>query len=68
LFEYTAANIGTTLGILIDGSALSAPTIQAQVSEQAVISGNFSESEARELEAVVGGGTLPFPLTVSEVR
>lgn len=68
LSEYTAANIGTTMGILIDGRVLSAPTIQAQVGEQALISGDFTEAEARELAAVIGGGTLPFPLTVSEVR
>src|SRR5690606_38710628 len=68
LSEYTAANVGTTMGILIDGRVLSAPTIQAQIGEQALISGNFTESEARELAAVIGGGILPFPLTVSEVR
>jgi preprotein translocase subunit SecD len=68
LSEYTAANIGTTLGILIDGRLLSAPTIPAQVGEEALISGAFTEVEARELAAVVGGGALPFPLTVSEVR
>jgi preprotein translocase subunit SecD len=68
LSEYTAANIGTTLGILIDGRVLSAPTIQMQVGEQAVISGNFSEAEARELAAVIGGGMLPVALTVSEVQ
>jgi preprotein translocase subunit SecD len=68
LSEYTAANIGTVMGILIDGRVLSAPTIQGQVGEQALISGNFSEAEARELAAVIGGGALPFALTVSEVR
>ena len=68
LAEYTAANIGTKLGILIDGRVLSAPTIQAQIGEEALISGNFTEAEARELAAVIGGGMLPFPLTVSEVR
>jgi preprotein translocase subunit SecD len=67
LSEYTAANIGTTMGILIDGRVLSAPIIQAQVGEQALITGNFSEAEARELAAVIGGGMLPFPLTLSEV-
>ena len=68
LSAYTAANIGTTMGILIDGRVMSAPTIQMQLGEQAIISGNFSEAEARELAAVIGGGALPFPLTVSEVR
>jgi preprotein translocase subunit SecD len=68
LSEYTAANIGTTMGILIDGRVLSAPYIQAQVGEEALITGNFSEAEARELAAVIGGGALPFALTVAEVR
>lgn len=68
LSEYTAANIGTTMGILIDGRLLSAPIIQVQVGEEALITGNFSQAEARELAAVIGGGILPFPLTVSEVR
>jgi preprotein translocase subunit SecD len=68
LAEYTGANIGTTMGILIDGRVLSAPTIQMQVGEEALITGNFSEAEARELAAVIGGGALPFALTVAEVR
>lgn len=56
------------MGILIDGQVLSAPVIQAQVGEQALITGNFSEAEARELAAVIGGGMLPFPLALAEVR
>lgn len=68
LSEFTAANIGTTLGILIDGRLLSAPRIQAQVGDEAVIAGNFSEAEARQLAAVIGGGELPFALTFAEIR
>lgn len=68
LSEFTSANIGTTLGILIDGRLLSAPRIQAQVGDEAVITGNFSEVEARQLAAVIGGGELPFALTVAEMR
>lgn len=68
LSAYTAANIGTTLGILIDARLLAAPIIQVQVGEQALIAGNFTEAEVREMAAVVGGGVLPFDLSVSEVR
>lgn len=68
LSEFTAANIGTTLGILIDARLLSAPRIQAQVGDEAVIAGNFSEAEARQLAALIGGGELPFALTFAEIR
>ncbi|MDZ4764502.1 MAG: hypothetical protein SGI73_08115 [Chloroflexota bacterium] len=49
--DYTAANIGSLLGIVLDGRVLSAPTIQTRIAAQAVISGNFTESEARALAA-----------------
>lgn len=48
---HTEANIGRALAIVLDGRVLSAPTVQARIEGMAVISGNFTESEARELAA-----------------
>lgn len=48
---HTGANIGRAVGIVLNGRVLSAPTVQAQIEGMAVISGNFSESEAQTLAA-----------------
>lgn len=68
LADYTAASIGTPLGIAVDGRLLTAPVIQTAIGAEVVISGGMGEAEARELAAVVGGGALPFALTLAEVR
>ena len=62
LGEFTAAHIGEALAIVVDGRVLSAPVIQSAISGEAVITGNFTESEARQLAAKIGFGRLPVPL------
>ena len=51
----------------VDGSVRRA-TFMRRFVREALISGNFSEAEARKLAAVIGGGILPFSLSVIEVR
>ena len=52
--EVTRENIGKRLAIVIDGQLYSAPMINAEISGGvAVISGGFSEQEARELAAKI---------------
>jgi preprotein translocase subunit SecD len=67
LGSFTAAHIGDPLAIVIDGKVISAPIIQAQVSDQAVIAGNFTEQEARGLAVQIGSGPLPIRLELLSI-
>ncbi len=68
------AGTGRLLGIVLDGRPIS----EASVGEQfkaagitggsAVITGNFSAEEARDLEVQLRGGSLPLPVEILEVR
>jgi preprotein translocase subunit SecD len=67
LGQFTAAHIGEHLAIVVDGRVLSVPIIQAAISGEAVIVGNFTESDARQLAAKIGSGRLPVPLEVTSI-
>ncbi len=67
-FAYTSANIGQPMAIVLDGVVLSAPTIQAAIRDQGVITGQFSEAEANSLAIQMRYGSLPVPLKVVDVR
>jgi preprotein translocase subunit SecD len=68
------AGTGRLLGIVLDGSSIS----EAGVGEQfkaagitggsAVITGNFTAEDARDLEVKIRGGSLPLPVEILEVR
>src|SRR3989344_9444528 len=61
--EITGRNIGQPVGIFLDGSVLSAPTVQAKISGgQAVISGQFTLQEAKLLSQRLNAGALPVPV------
>jgi preprotein translocase subunit SecD len=51
LGDHTAAHIGSPMGIVLNGRLLSAPTVQARIEGQAVISGDFTAEEAATLAA-----------------
>ena len=67
LGTFTAAHLREPLAIVVDGRVLSVPLIQAAISGEAVIQGNFTESEARQLAAKIGFGRLPVPLELVSV-
>ena len=58
----TGRSIGRRLAIVLDGRVESAPTIQAQISTEGVITGRFSAQEADELSKVLRAGALPATL------
>ncbi|MEM7538183.1 MAG: protein translocase subunit SecD [Chloroflexota bacterium] len=66
-FEYTSANIGQPLAIVLDGYVLSAPTIQAAISDNGVITGQFTQDEADSLAVQMRYGALPVPLEVVDI-
>jgi protein-export membrane protein SecD len=61
--EITEANVGRRVGIFLDGSIISAPVVQQRISGgRAVITGNFTIPEARELVERLNAGALPVPI------
>jgi len=45
----TASHIGQLLALLVDGQAISAPTIRAAISTEALITGDFTQAEAERI-------------------
>jgi preprotein translocase subunit SecD len=65
----TRDNVGQQLGIFLDGELLSAPVInEAITGGTAVISGQFTPDEARELAENLSFGALPMPITLASTQ
>lgn len=63
--EITGRNVGKRVGIFLDGSALTAPTVQTKISDgRAVITGNFKLDEAKQLATRLNAGALPVAITL----
>jgi preprotein translocase subunit SecD len=61
--KITGENIGAPLAIVLDGIVISAPIINTEISGgSAVITGNFTPEEARELVRDLNFGALPVPI------
>lgn len=61
---FTGARISQPMAIVLDGIVLSAPVIEAQLDTGGVITGNFTEEEAKTLALQLRSGALPIPLEV----
>src|SRR5262245_8437250 len=67
--EVTEQNVGKQLAIILDGNVYSAPRINERIpGGRAVITGQFTVDEARDLAIVLRAGALPAPVTVLEER
>ena len=67
--EITGRNLGKTIAIFLDQSLISAPSVNAKISGgQAVIQGQFSLPEAKQLSVLLNAGALPVPLKVIQQR
>jgi preprotein translocase subunit SecD len=64
----TAENIGRQLAIVVDGRVRSAPRIDARITTDGSIHGNFTPQEAQDLALILRTGALPTPLTYLEER
>lgn len=63
--ELTKANLNETIAIFLDGEIISAPTVQAEITNgEAVITGNFTLQEAKDLVQKLNTGALPVPLVL----
>jgi preprotein translocase subunit SecD len=66
--RFTSANIGNRLAIVLDNTVISAPTIQAAISDLGQITGASSVEEASDLALNLRAGSLPAGVRVIEER
>jgi protein-export membrane protein SecD len=63
--EITKNNIGKMVAIYLDGAPISTPVVREEIPNgQAVISGNFTPTEAKQLVGRLNSGALPVPITL----
>ncbi len=63
--EITDRNVGKPVAIFLDGYPISTPNVNEKISGgKAVIQGNFTISEARDLTKRLNAGALPVPITL----
>jgi len=63
--ELTKKNVGKPLAIFLDNQLKTAPTIQTEITNgEAVITGDFTVDEAKQLQRTINEGALPVPLSI----
>jgi len=61
----TEQNLNKRIAIYLDGSPISAPTVQSVIPDgKAVITGNFTLQEAKDLATRLNAGALPVPISL----
>ncbi|MGH7141319.1 MAG: protein translocase subunit SecD [Minisyncoccia bacterium] len=67
--QITGGNVGSELAIFLDGNLLSTPVIQEKIPNgQALISGNFTADQAKQLADSLNLGALPVPITLASTE
>jgi preprotein translocase subunit SecD len=67
--DFTGANKGKVLAVVLDKKILISPTIQNQISDgQGVITGKYTLDSANAVAVQLRYGSLPVPVTVAESR
>lgn len=67
--DITRANVGQQLGIFLDGELLSSPVInEAITGGTAIISGDFTADEAKNLAENLSFGALPMPIKLASTQ
>ncbi len=60
--DLTGKHIGEPLAIVLDNKVVSAPTIQAAIGANGIITGQFSVQATQELALLIRSGALPAPV------
>ncbi len=61
----TARNVGKPLAIFLDGIPITTPTVEQQISDgKAVINGDYTIEEAKNLVITLNAGALPVPIEI----
>jgi preprotein translocase subunit SecD len=66
--NFTGANIGRQLAIVLDNRIYTAPSINNRIDNDGIIQGSFTQQEAADLALVLRSGALPASLTPLEER
>jgi len=67
--EITGRNIGKPVAIFLDELPVTAPTVQEKITTgEAIISGQFTVEEAKQLSIQLNAGALPVPIRLIEQR
>ena len=67
--DYTSAHVGDLLGIVLDGTLISAPVINQPITGgNGIITGQFTPEEANGLAVQLRFGRLPVPLRIVESK
>ena len=64
--DATGSNIGKFLAMVLDQRVISAPRINARISDRGVIESGFTQEQAHDLVVVLRSGALPCRLTMIE--
>lgn len=63
--KITKEHVGETLGIFLDGNLIEAPSIREEITGgQAVITGDFTVDEAKQVVRNLNYGALPMPISL----
>jgi len=63
--DITTRNVGKPVAIFLDGSPISIPKVDEPITNgSAVISGNFTQDEAKQLMQRLNAGALPVPISL----
>ncbi|HXV27012.1 MAG TPA: protein translocase subunit SecD [Candidatus Paceibacterota bacterium] len=63
--QITARNLGRPVAIFLDGFPISIPTVQSEITDgNAVITGQFTPTEAKQLVTRLNSGALPVPISI----
>ena len=60
----TADHIGESLAIILDDKVYNYPTIQARISNEGIITGNFTRQAANDLALLLSTGALPASIQI----
>lgn len=67
--EITSRNISKPVAMVLDDTVISAPLVNEAITQgDAVISGNFSTDQAKQLSVQLNAGALPVELSILEQR
>jgi preprotein translocase subunit SecD len=66
--DFTAANVGRQLAIILDSRVFSAPTIESRIAGEGRITGSFTNQEAQDLSLILRSGALPASMDYLEER
>jgi preprotein translocase subunit SecD len=63
-YDLTSKNFGRNLAIVLDNVVITAPRINAAISTDGVIEGDFTSQEAKDLSMLLLSGALVAPVTI----